>query len=51
MPATTSPALVILVGCLVITYLLTRTKMFGVLALTGFLLGSAATASAFTLWG
>ena len=47
----TSPvALTVLVSCLAITSLLGRTKVFGTLTLTGFVLGALSTASLFILF-
>jgi hypothetical protein len=46
-----SVAFVVLLACLAITWLLSRTKLLGTLALAGFLLGAVATASLFVLLG
>jgi hypothetical protein len=47
----TAVALAVLLSCLVITWILGKTKLFGSLTLTGFVLGSLATAAVFVLLG
>jgi hypothetical protein len=44
-------AFVVLLSCLVITWLLGRTRLLGTLTLTGFFLGALATAALFVLLG
>lgn len=44
-------ATAILLACLTITWLLGRTRLFGTLTLTGFVLGALATAALYALIG
>jgi hypothetical protein len=46
-----SVAFVILLGCLLITWLLGKARLFGSLTLAGFVLGALATASLIVLLG
>jgi hypothetical protein len=45
----TAVATAVLICCVVITVLLGKTKLFGTLTVTGFVLGSLATAALFVL--
>jgi hypothetical protein len=47
----TAVATAVLLSCLAITWMLGKTKLFGTLTLTGFVLGSLATAAVFVLLG
>lgn len=47
----TAVSLAVLVSCLAITWILGKIKLFGSLTLTGFVLGSLATAAVFVLLG
>jgi hypothetical protein len=47
----TAVAAAVLFSCLAITWILGKTKLFGTLTLTGFVLGSLSTAAVFILLG
>ncbi|HEV2777901.1 MAG TPA: hypothetical protein VGX25_00725 [Actinophytocola sp.] len=51
MSDSTTVATAVLLSCLAITWLLCRARVFGTLTLTGFVLGSLATAAVFVLLG